>query len=157
MTKISYFTSTKDKIPELSQNNFIYQITCPSYDHKYICKTERCLDERFSEDSSDFLNLAVVNHFTNCEHAQYLVNLNKLYDNVNSLSSCNTSANFKNLVVNNFKILYRSNSVASNKLLLLEALYIRGRGGGGLGGFSPPLFRKEIFQYRFEKRLNHGF
>ena len=46
-------------------------------------------------------------------------------DSVNSLSSCNTSASFKNLIVNNFKMLYRSNSVTSNKLLLLEALYIK--------------------------------
>jgi hypothetical protein len=39
--KISYFLPKKDKIPDVSRNNLIYQFTCPGCNMSYIGKTER--------------------------------------------------------------------------------------------------------------------
>ena len=38
--KVLYFTSTKDKIPELSRNNVVSQITCPGCSKTYIGKND---------------------------------------------------------------------------------------------------------------------
>ena len=57
--KVSYFLSNKDKIPYVFRNNVIYEITCPGCNRRYIGKTERCLDRRLLEHSSDFQNSAV--------------------------------------------------------------------------------------------------
>ena len=47
--KASYFISNKDKIPDLSRNNIIYQITCPGCTKSYIGKTNCCLQKCLSE------------------------------------------------------------------------------------------------------------
>ena len=80
--EVSYFLSNKAKIPDVSRNNVIYEITCLGRNRRYIGKTERCLDKRLLEHSSDFQNSAVAQHFSNCDHVNYLTNLSDLFDNL---------------------------------------------------------------------------
>ena len=122
--KVSYFISNKDRIPDLSRSNLVYQITCPGSNHRYIGKTKLYLEKRLSEHSTD-LDSVVANHFLNCQHVEYLANLNILYDNLNNRSPCKNSSVIKNLITDNFKILSSSNSLTNNQLLTLEALYIK--------------------------------
>ncbi len=42
-TKLCFFTSTKDKTPQLSQSNVVYKFTCPGCNSSYIGKTNRTL------------------------------------------------------------------------------------------------------------------
>ena len=37
--KVSYFLSNKDKIPDVSRNSIIYEITCPGCNRRYVGKT----------------------------------------------------------------------------------------------------------------------
>ena len=46
-------------------------------------KTERNLATRFSE-HSDPLKSAISKHLTDCEHANFILDLNNLYDNLNN-------------------------------------------------------------------------
>ena len=41
--KISYFVCNKDKIPELSKSNVVYQISCPGCNETYTSKNNHCL------------------------------------------------------------------------------------------------------------------
>ena len=47
--KISYFLPKKDKIPNSSRSNIVYEFTCPGCDSFYIIKTERNLATRLSD------------------------------------------------------------------------------------------------------------
>ena len=47
--KFSYFLSNKDKIPNLSKSNVVYEVKCPGCSATYIGKTERFLQSRLSE------------------------------------------------------------------------------------------------------------
>ena len=42
-TKLCFFTSTKDKTPQLSQSNVVYEFICPGCNSSYIAKTNRTL------------------------------------------------------------------------------------------------------------------
>ena len=64
---------------------------------------------------------AMAQHLTECEHAQFLANLQGQYDRLNNLPSFwNSSNSIKNLIFNDSKILYSSKSTNTNKLLLIE-------------------------------------
>ena len=116
-TKISYFIFNKDRIPDLSRTNLVYEISCPGCNQRYIGKTERCLAERLCDQSSNFANCAVANHFVNCRHVNNLINLNNLNDHLNDFSSCKAAAIFKSLNDNNCKILYSCSFLAHNHYL----------------------------------------
>ena len=58
-------------------NKFIFK-----RNNKYIAKTERCLQTRLLEHSSNINTSAVAQHLLNYPHAQYLANLNSFYDNL---------------------------------------------------------------------------
>ena len=61
---------------------------------------------------------AVAWHLLHCEHAQY--------DWLNDFSFfSNSSSSIKNLIFNNYKIIYSNNSITTNKLLIIEALNIK--------------------------------
>ena len=47
--KFSYFLSNKDKIPNLSKSNAVYEVKSPGCSATCIGKTERCLQSRLSE------------------------------------------------------------------------------------------------------------
>ena len=124
---VSYFLSNKDKIPDVSRNNVIYEITCPGCNKRYIGKTERCLGKRLLEHSSDFQNSAVAQHFSNCDHVNYLTNLSDLSYNLNDtcLLLSPTLPIYKNLITDNFRISYCCKNKNPNLMLLLEALFIK--------------------------------
>ena len=71
---------------------------CPRCNSRHIGKTERWLDKRLLEHSSDFQNSAVAQHFSNRDHVNYLTNLSDLFDNLNDMPPplTNTSLTYKN-------------------------------------------------------------
>ena len=73
--KVSYFCSNKDKVPELSRSNVVYEITCPGCMKTYIGKTDRCIYKRLTEHSTQLYTSAMVQLLTECEHAQFLAKL----------------------------------------------------------------------------------
>ena len=124
--KISFFTSNKDKVPMNSKSNIVYQVTCPGCNKSYIGKTFRRLDDRLSEHAKYHQTSAIAQHFLECENAQFISDLNNLYDRLNNTHfHTNTTACIKTLINSNCKILYCNNSINNNQLLLLEALHIK--------------------------------
>ena len=124
--KISFFTSNKDKVPLNSKSNVVYQVTCPGCNKSYIAKTFRCLDDRLSEHAKYHQTSAIAQHFLECENAQFISNLNNLYDRLNNTHfHTNTTSCMKTLINSNCKILNHNNFVKNNQLLLLEALHIK--------------------------------
>ena len=75
------FFPKKDKVPDLQRSNLIYEFTCPGCNESYIGKTERNLHTRLKE-HLDPAKSAISKHLTNCDNADYLININNLYDNV---------------------------------------------------------------------------
>ena len=124
--KCSYFLSNKDKIPNLSKSNVVYEVKCPGCSATYIGKTERCLQSRLSEHINPTKS-AIGQHFHNCQHLQYIVNLHfafdKLYNPTDEYN--NISAFIANLIIDNSRILHTTNSRTPNFLLFLEAIYIK--------------------------------
>ena len=99
---------------EMSHNN-VYQITCPGCNKTYLGKNDLCLHKCLSEHSTHYNTSAVAQHFNNDFYNQY--------DQLNDLpSSSNISTSIKNLIFNNYKILYTSKSTNTNKLLIIEEL-----------------------------------
>ena len=120
------FLGKKDKIPDLSRSNLVYQFTCPGCSKAYIGKTERNLATRLSE-HSDPLKSAISKHLTDCEHANFILDLNNLYDNLNNsdIHQPDTSFTHLDLLRTNTKILHSLQNNNSNLLLFLEALHIK--------------------------------
>ena len=130
--KVSYFVSNKDKILDLSRSNVVYQFTCPGCSLKYIGKTDRCLSTRLREHSQPFKHTATNNscisqHLCQCQHAEYLINMNNLYSNLHDTSQTfnHNSYTATELVFNSTKIIHSCRSYSPNILLFLEALYIK--------------------------------
>ena len=124
--KVSYFLSKKDKIPDLSRSNLVYQFACPGCSKAYIGKTERNLATRLSE-HSDPLKSAISKHLTDCEHANFILDLNNLYDNLNNsdIHQPDTSFTHLDLLRTNTKILHSLQNNNLNLLWFLEALHIK--------------------------------
>ena len=109
-----------------SKSNIVYQVTCPGCKKSYIEKTFRRLDDRLSEHAKYHQTSAIAQHFLECENAQFISDLNNLYDRLNNTHfHTNTTACIKTLINSNCKILYCNNSINNNQLLLLEALHIK--------------------------------
>ena len=96
--KISFFTSDKDKVPIHSKSNVVYQIACPCCNKSYIGKTFRWLDDRLSEHAKYHQTSAIAQDFLECENAQFVSNLNNLYDRLtNTHFHTNTTSCLKAL------------------------------------------------------------
>jgi hypothetical protein len=121
-----YFLSNKDKIPNLSKSNVVYEVTCLGCSATYIRKTERRLRTRLAEYTNPTKS-AIGQHFHNCKHVQYIVNLHFAFDKLNNPTDAdnNVSTFISNLIIDNSRILHTIYSRTSNFLLLLEALYIK--------------------------------
>ena len=65
-TKISFFTSNKDRIPLLSNSCVVYEYKCPGCTEKYIGKTESTLFNRTGEHGWSQKDSAVYKHFGDC-------------------------------------------------------------------------------------------
>ena len=88
-------------------------------------KTSR-LQTRLAEHTNPTEN-AIGQHFHNCEHVQYIVNLQFAFDKLNNPTDAgnNVSTFISNLIIDNSRILHTIYSRTPNFLLLLEALYIK--------------------------------
>ena len=124
--KLSYFVSNKNKLPPLSRSNVVYEVACPGCGKTYIGMTQRCLSVRLKEHATRLSSCAVGEHFSVCEHAQYLASLQNQFTLFNDLPlpSDNLSP-IENLVLNNYKILHSTESNNYNILTFLEALLIK--------------------------------
>ena len=117
VTKLSFFTNTKDKIDDLSKSFVVYHFNCPGCQSSYIGKTERTLFERtkehcFNNDS------AVRSHIDKCTGFNHFVALNNImFDDVDARQLRINS------FLNNTKIIDKSNNW--NILLFKEAYYIK--------------------------------
>ena len=92
----------------------------------YIGKTERNLNTRLKE-HLDPAKSAISKHLTDCDNANYLININNLYDNVfdsDSQTGDSPHYSFTNIIQNNTRILHSLKFSNSNLLLFLEALHI---------------------------------
>ena len=74
-TKLSFFTSNKDKIPLLSNSGVIYKFTCPGCNSCYIGKTENTLFNRTREHGWRHKDSAIRKHFGTCSHWKDIVQL----------------------------------------------------------------------------------
>ena len=77
--KISYFLPKIEKIPNSSCSNIVYEFTCLGCNSSFISKTERnlAIHTQIHKDSS------ISKHLSECEHANYILNLNQNFDNLN--------------------------------------------------------------------------
>ena len=70
---------------------------------------QKVKNKTYSEHSTQHNTSAVAQHFLECEHAHFINDLYDQYDRLNDLpSSSNISTSIKNLIFDNYKILYTS-------------------------------------------------
>ena len=117
-TKVSFFTSNKDKIPFLSNSFVIYNYTCPGCRKSYIGKTETTLFNRTKEHGWTQKDSAVHTHFSNCQAWKEIVGMfEMLDDNIDQMK-------FQiNAVRDNTEVIRRSDNWL--KLAFLESLAIK--------------------------------
>jgi hypothetical protein len=58
--KTSFFCPKKDKIPELCQANVVYEFKCPGSGQTYIGKTERKLQTRLTQHTTNYNNSSAI-------------------------------------------------------------------------------------------------
>ena len=92
--RISFFVSNKDKLPPLSRSNLVDEVSCPGCGKSYIGMTKRCLSVRLKEHATQVNSGAIGKHFSDCECAQYLANLQNQFCLLNDipLPSCKYSS-----------------------------------------------------------------
>ena len=117
-TKLSFFTSNKDKIPFLNNSYVVYEYTCPGCSQKYIGKTETTLFKQTKEHGWQQQDSAVLEHFKECNG----------WHHITKMFECMRKAVDKkeiqiNNVRRNVKILHRSDNWL--KLAFLESLAIK--------------------------------
>ena len=92
-TKLSYFTSTKDKISLLSQSSVVYKLFCPGWSSSYIEKTEHTLWKRTEEKAYKNNNQKeqsdIYKHLLACEHYNHIVELFNVDNNTFNLNKFN--------------------------------------------------------------------
>ena len=66
-TKISFYTSNKDRIPLLSNSGVIYKFTCPGCKSAYIGKTDNTLFNRTKQHGWSQPDSAICKHFKTCD------------------------------------------------------------------------------------------
>ena len=89
-TKLCFFKSTKDKTPQLSRSNVIYEFICPGCNSSYIGKTNRTLLVRTQEHALTDKESAIYKHLRDCDnikHTQDLYNLPGIFTNENTSST----------------------------------------------------------------------
>ena len=74
-TKISCFTSNKDKIPYLSNSFVVYEYTCPGCSQNYIGKTETTLFNRSKQHGWEQKDSAVFEHFNECSGWEHITHM----------------------------------------------------------------------------------
>ena len=126
-TKLCFFTSTKDKTPQLSQSNVVYKFTCPGCNSSYIGKTNRTLLVRTQEHALTDKESAIYKHLRDCDnikHIQDLYNLPDVFtnENISSITVINKEF-FAQTVRDNTNIIDRDDNW--NLSLYKEAYHIK--------------------------------
>ena len=117
VTKMSFFTNMKDKLPFLSKSNVVYRFTCPGCSSAYIGKTDRTLFIRTKEHATR-QDHTVKQHIDNCSNVEHLFNMfNVFNDDVNKRQF------LIQLVRDHTSIIDQANNW--NVLLYKEALHIK--------------------------------
>ena len=109
---------TKSNLEETEQNKVVTT--------HYKCVVRCSLSRVFEH--LDPAKSAISKHLTDCDNANYLININNLYDNVldnDSLTGDSPHYSFTNIIQNNTRILHSLKFSNSNLLLFLEALHIK--------------------------------
>ena len=102
LKKLSYFVSNKDKLPPLYRSNLVYEVACPGCGKTYIGMTQRCLSVRLKEHATRLSSSAVGQHFSECEHVQFLATLQDQFSLLNDLPlPSDNSSPIENLIVFN--------------------------------------------------------
>ena len=112
MTPRRYLISCLKKIKFLTPRapiNIVYEFTCPGCNSSYVGKTERNLANRLSE-HSDPLKSSISKHLSEWENANFILNFNHIFDNLNDINDSDadkpgTPLSFHNLIQINTKIL----------------------------------------------------
>ena len=106
----------------MSRSNIVYEVSSPGCGKSYIGMAKRCLSVRLKEQATQVNNSATGKHLSDCEHAQYLANLQNQFSllNVIPLPSGNVPSPIENLVFNNFRILHLTNLQTTTSLLSLK-------------------------------------
>ena len=117
-TKLSFFTSNKDKIPILSSSGVIYNYACPGCKSSYIGKTDNTLYNRTKEHGWSQKDSAIFKHFNNCKAWKDIVDIFQMdgyqIDERQFQINC---------VRDNIEIIHRSDNWL--KLSFLESLAIK--------------------------------
>lgn len=79
---------------------------------------------RLDEHATQHDTSAVAQHFLQGQNAQHIATQTKT-ELTNKTLSDTRVAHMTNLIFNNYKILYTNNSLSKNRLLLMEALFIK--------------------------------
>ena len=88
--------------------------------------TQKCLSVRLKEHATRLSSSAVGEHFSVCEHAQYLASLQNQSTLLKNLPLSSESLSpIEILVLNNYKILHSTKSNNYNIFALLDALLIK--------------------------------
>ena len=117
-TKLSFFTSNKDKIPLLSNSGVIYKYACPGCNSSYIGKTENTLFNRTKEHGWSQKDSAISKHFGTCQAWKHIVDMFQTDDHHIDKMQFQI-----NCVRENTKIIRRSDNWL--KLSFLESLAIK--------------------------------
>ena len=75
ITKLSFYTNTKDRIDKLAHSYIVYKFCCLGCFKTYIGKKERTFLERINEHDIKYKNSVVYNHIDNCDGVNYLIDL----------------------------------------------------------------------------------
>ena len=131
-TKLTSFTSTKDKTPKLMKSSVVYEVSCPGCGESYIGKTERILKERTKEHAFTDKESPMQNHLQHCQHFLHLHGMISISDDLFSDDIEKENGNIthpsyaRQVLENRIKIL--DNDQNWNRLLYKEALAIERKG-----------------------------
>ena len=117
-TKLSFFTSNKDKTPLLSNSFLVYEYSCPGCLQTYISKTESTLFNRTKERGWSDKKSAINRHFHSCSGWQHIVGLLQMNE-----EEVDPMALQINAVRENTKIIKKSDNWL--KLAFLESIMIK--------------------------------
>ena len=74
-TKMTFFTSNKDRIPYLSNSFVVYEYSCPGCSQKYIGKTQTNLFSRSKQHGWTQKDSAVYDHFNKCNSWSHIIDM----------------------------------------------------------------------------------
>ena len=72
-TKMSFYTSNKDRTPYLNNSRVVYEYTCPGCADTYVGKTNNTLWNRTGQHAWTQKDSSIHKHFKKCEHWKELV------------------------------------------------------------------------------------